>query len=97
MEGLHARLGSEGRAVVGSATEQVCTVAYLLLNFEGTNPSVHERLAQAATTDREIDEDFFADVVLMVGAACVVLVFLAYMCLLQVARDGFAEEGLEWL
>ena len=50
MEGLHARLVSEGRAVVGGATEQVCSVAYLLLNFEETDPSVHERLAQAART-----------------------------------------------
>ena len=76
MEGLHARLVGEGRAVVRGASEQVCSVAYLLWNFEGTDPSVHERLAQAATTDGEIDEDFFVGVVLMVGVACIVLVFL---------------------
>ena len=76
MEGLHARLVSQGRAVVGGAAEQVCSVAYLLLNFEGTDPSVHELLAQATTTDGEIDEDFFVGVVLMVGVACIVLVFL---------------------
>ena len=33
MEGLHARPVGEGRAVVGGTTEQVCSVAYLLLNF----------------------------------------------------------------
>ena len=49
---------------------------YLILNFEETNPSVHERLTQAATTDGEIDEEFVTSVVFMVGAACVVLVFL---------------------
>ena len=77
MEGLHARLVGKGRAVVGSVAEQICSVAYLLLNFEGIGPSVHERLAEATTTDGEIDEDFVADVVLMVGAACIVLSFLA--------------------
>ena len=50
---------------------------YLILNFEETNPSVHERLTQAATTDGEIDEDFVASVVLVVNTTCVVLAFLA--------------------
>ena len=77
MEGLHARLVSKGRAVVGGAAEQVCSVAYLLLNFEGTDPSVHEQLAETTTTDGEVDEDFVVHVVLMVGAACIVLPFLA--------------------
>ena len=77
MESLHVRLVSEGRVNVGGATEQVCSVAYLLLNFEGTDPSVHELLAQAAMTDGEIDENFVAGVVLMVGATCIVLAFLA--------------------
>ena len=45
MEGLHARLVSEGRAVVGGTAEQLCNVVYLLLNFVGTDPLVHERLA----------------------------------------------------
>ena len=76
MEGLHARLVSQGRAVVGSVTEQVCSVAYVLLNFQETDPSVHERLSQAAMTDGGIDEEFLADVVLIV-ASCVVLAFLA--------------------
>ena len=42
MEGLRARLVGKGRVVVGGAAEQVGSVAYLLLNFEGTDPSVHE-------------------------------------------------------
>ena len=42
MEGLHARLVGKGRAVVGGAVEQVCSITYLLLKFEGTDPSVHE-------------------------------------------------------
>ena len=42
MGGLHVRLVSEGTKVVGSAGEQVCSVAYLLLNFEGIDPSMHE-------------------------------------------------------
>ena len=42
MEGLHARLVGKGRVVVGGTAEHVCSVAYLLLNFEGTDPSVHE-------------------------------------------------------
>ena len=77
MEGLNVRLVGKGRAVVGGAAEQVCSVAYLLLNFEGTDPSVHEQLAQTVTTDGEVDEDFVTDVVLMVGAAYIVLSFLA--------------------
>ena len=74
---LHARLVGKGRAVVRGAAEQVCSVAYLLLNFDGTDPSMHERLAETATTDGEVDEDFVADVVLMVGSAYIVLSFLA--------------------
>ena len=35
--------------------------------------------------------------VLMVGAACIVLAFLALLCLVQVTHDGFTEEGLELL
>ena len=77
MEGLHARLVGKGRAVVGGTTNQVCSVLYLLLNFEGTDQSVHERLAETATADGEVDEDFVVDVVLMVGAAYIVLSFLA--------------------
>ena len=77
MEGLHARLVGKVRAVVGGAAEQVCSVAYLLLNFEGTDPSVHEGLAESATMDGEVDEDFVADVVLMFGAAYIVLSLLA--------------------
>ena len=42
MEGFHAGLVGEVGAVVGGATEQVCSATYLLLNFEGTDPSVHE-------------------------------------------------------
>ena len=36
---------------------------------------MHERLAETAMTDGEVDEDFVADVVLMVGAAYIVLSF----------------------
>ena len=77
MEGLHARLVGKGRVVVGGTAEHVCSVTYPLLNFEGIDPSVYERLAEAATTDGEVDEDFVVHVVLMVGAACIVLPFLA--------------------
>ena len=51
MEGLHARLVGKGRAVARGAVEQVCSVAYLLLNFEGTDPSGHEQIAQTAMKD----------------------------------------------
>ena len=46
------------------------------MNFEGTDPSMHERLAETAMTDGEVDEDFVADVVLMVGSAYIVVSFL---------------------
>ena len=77
MEGLHLRLVGKGGAVVGRVAKQICSVTYPLLNFEGIDPSVYERLAEAATTDGEVDEDFVVHVVLMVGAACIVLPFLA--------------------
>ena len=57
---------------------------------------MHERLAQAMTMDWKIVEDFFVGVLLMVGATCIVLSFLAFLCLVLVARNGL-EEGLELL